>query len=405
MNSFFNMIVTTIKYRFAAITTTLRYWTSKSFITTRVINRFRTWLAGLFHVKPRDKKDYYGFFGFLVSKRLVHVIVISIGLICLGYLCITRPFTTAKTEGGIKVYAYNSIPLRFTKGEVSIKAKKGYIAYTGQVSGGYAEGDGVLYDSEGGTVYSGQFSKNKYNGTGNLYYPTGELEYTGAFVDNLFQGNGRLYRSSGVLYYDGAFDQGYQHGQGNLYDKTGSLVFTGEFQRGELLYTQLLGKTTTEIDEMYSGSQKVYASASGDDTLIAMNDLSALYVASGQETSLEDQNTATMLYILRNVFVQGEHRIETVSDLRNVLGQPQYEGNSYIDFYDASAILCAQEAGEEVNVDTAIDYIDEYTEYTTVNSFDSGAMIYIYEYEINGLSYTFIASERGDTFFMYTISM
>ena len=212
MNQFFNMIVNTIKYRFAAISARLRYWTNANYIKTRVINRFQQWLAGLFNVKPRNKKDYYTFLGIMVSRRLAHVVILCVGLICLGYLWLVKPFQSLGSDGSIKTYKYNSWPLKFMDADVNITAKRGYIAYTGHVKGGYAQGQGELFDPDGGLVYSGEFSKNMYNGTGKQYYPNGQLQYEGDFVDNLYHGKGKLYRPGGALYYSGEFQENYQDG-------------------------------------------------------------------------------------------------------------------------------------------------------------------------------------------------
>lgn len=402
MNSFFSMIVAAIKNRFAAITSKVRYWTNKSFIKVHIINRFRQWLVGLFNVKPRNKKDYYGFFGLLVSKRLVHLIVICIGLICLGYLWVTKPLKTASQDGEIKVYAYNSFPLKFVNSKVSITAKKGYIAYTGQVKGGHAEGEGELYNEAGGLVYAGEFSKNKYNGTGTCYYPSGQVQYEGEFKDNLYQGTGTLYRNTGSLYYSGQFAQGYMDGTGELYDETGTKVFTGQFRHDELQYVQLLGKTTQEINDMYTGSQKLFSD--GEQNEIALADISALYVAQGSEGSIDGENTSSVVYVMRDCFVYGENQLSTVNELRETLGEPLYEGNSYITYYDAVAIQWGQTDGSEIDIDAGLEYTEEYDEYTSVTGYNKEALLYMYVYEIDDLNYTFISEGRNGSFFMYAIS-
>lgn len=402
MNSLFNMIVSAIKNRFVAITSKVRYWTNASFIKVHIINRFRQWLSGLFNVKPRNKKDYYAFFGLLVSKRLVHLVVICIGLICLGYLWVTKPFKTAAQDEKIKVYAYNSLPLKFINDKVSITAKKGYIAYTGQVKGGHAEGEGELYNEAGGLVYTGEFSKNEYNGTGTSYYSSGQIQYEGEFKNNLYQGSGNLYRSSGTLYYAGQFAEGYMDGTGELYDKTGTKVFTGQFRRGELEYIQLLDKTTQEINAMYTGSQKLYAEE--EQSMVALENISALYTVQGADSSIEEENTSSAVYVMRDRFVYGEKQLSTVNELQEALGEPLYEGNSYVTYYDAVAIQWGQANGNDIDIDAELEYIEEYDEYTSVTGYNKEALLYMYVYEIDDLNYTFVSEGRNGGFFMYIIS-
>lgn len=237
MNDIFNMIITTIKYRFAAISAKLRYWTNTSFIKAKFLSKFSEWLKGLFNVKPRNKTDYYTFFNIMASRKLVHAVIICVGLVCLGYLWTVRPFSVVTNGKGVeKVYSYDDFWLKFQNATVSIKADAGYIAYTGQVKSGYAQGTGELFNAEGGVVYSGEFSKNMYEGRGKKYYPSGQLQYEGDFQQNLYNGSGKLYRENGMMLYSGEFVEGYQDGIGELYGNTGSKIFTGTFRQGELLY-------------------------------------------------------------------------------------------------------------------------------------------------------------------------
>lgn len=402
MNHLFQIILNTIKYRFVAITTKLRYWTNPTYIKTRFFNRFRQWLVGLFNVKPKHKKDYYSFLGLMVSRRLVHLVILCVGLVCLGYLWAVNSFQPFVSDGSIKTYKYNSWRLKFVDADVNITAKRGYVAYTGHVKKGYTEGQGELFNAEGQLVYRGDFSKNMYNGVGTRYYPNGLLCYEGDFVDNLYQGNGKLYRQGGSLYYSGEFKENYQDGLGELYNNTEKKIFAGTFQRGEMVYTQLLGKTMEELRSIYTGSEKLYAYE--DESIMALDEISVLYVPSSTENSLDVTSKSESLYVIRDVFVLGDDRIETVSQLKEKLGEPEYEGNSYINYYDAVAIDFAQKKGEDINLEPELECIEEYDEFTQVNSFDGGEIFYIYVYEINDLNYTFMAVGHADQFFMYTIS-
>lgn len=403
MNQIFSMIVNAIKYRFSAIFAKLRYWTNINFLRTRFTAKLYEGITRLFSVKPRHKEDYYTLLGWLVSRKLIHAIVICIGLLCIGYLFTTKPLKGIdKQKDAIEVYAYNSFPLKFKDEMVSITAQKGYVAYTGQVKGGYAEGEGELFQEDGGLVYRGAFSKNKYHGTGTLYYPSGQVRYTGEFADNLFHGNGRLYRENGVIHYIGAFEQDLMHGQGELYNTTGEQIFVGEFQCGEVVYTQLLDKSTEELSAKYTGKQKIYSW--NEDTIISLEDLGVLYVPKRLENSLEEEARSEMLYVVQDVFVFGDKRIDSVSGLREVLGEPQFEGNTYIDFYDAVAMKWCMDHGKKIEIDAELEYSEIYEEYLQVESFAKEAMIYMYMYEIDGINYSFITEGHSEQFVMYTIS-
>ena len=157
------------------------------------------------------------------------------------------------------------------------------------------------------------------------------------------------------------------------------------------------------MNGIYTGSEKLYAY--NDESMIAMNEISALYIPTSTENSLDTTAKAQTLYVIRDVFVSGDKRIETVSQLKEHLGEPQFEGNSYMNFYDAAAIQWCQDNGKDIALEPNLEYTEEYDEYVQVESFDGEALIYMYVYEINDLSYTFISVGHEDKFFMYTISV
>lgn len=403
MNDLFNMIITTIKYRFSAIFAKLRYWTNASFIKAKFLSKFSEWLKSLFNVKPRHKADYYSFMRIMVSKKLVHTCIICVGLICLGYLIAVRPLEGIKdTKAETKVYDYDSFLLKFQNAKVSIKAESGYIAYIGDVKSGYAQGQGELYNRSGTLVYNGEFSKNKYEGTGKLYYPSGQLLYEGQFEDNLYQGTGKLYRENGMLLYSGDFDDGYREGNGELYSSTGNKIFAGTFQNDRLLYTQLLDKTTQEIGQIYTGEQKIYANQA--DNIVSLEEIDTLYVTSNGEESVQEDVRTTTVYVLSNTFGLGDVVIENVEELKKEFGQPNFEGNTYINFYDAVAIAQSEKKDSEIQIDPQVEYSELYEEYLQVSSYDNEALMYLYMYEMDGLNYSFVTDGKKEQFFMYIIS-
>ena len=407
MRQIFSAFINTVRVKFANILSRIKYWTNINLIRTILLTRLQQWLLRLFSIKPRHKKDYYSIFGLLVSRRLVHVIVISIGILSLFYLWIAKPFKKVDTaQKQLKTYAYNSAALKFVDADVNITAKRGYVAYTGHVKNGYVQGDGELYNAEGAMVYTGQFEKNKYNGKGKLFYPTGTLKYEGEFKDNLYQGTGQLYRESGVLRYSGEFDAGYMDGLGELYNTVGDIIYTGSFRRDRLVYTQLLNKKISDVNKMYTGTKRVYDYEDQDQYIVSLDEINALYVAEASDTSLtEDVRYSNMLYVMNDVFVLGDKQVRSISELRQSLGEPEYEGNAYINFYDAAAIKWGIDNGMDIEIDTGIEYSDEYDEYTSITSFNTSASIYMYVYELEGLSYTFISIGHRDSFFMYIISI
>lgn len=403
MNNLMSVLLSTLKARITPIWTRLRYWTSWNYIKANVLTRIRSALSSVFQVKPRDKNDYYPVLGYLVSKRLARAIVVVVGILCLCYFVWVNPIVDiAQGMGsGEKIYSYNSLPLRFAKGNVKIKAKSGYVAYDGNVEKGYVTGYGQLFDQDGGVVYKGNFEQNKYSGQGTLYYPIGQICYEGEFQNNAFEGAGKLYRENGTKRYEGQFSGGVFEGEGTLYDASDAEIFKGNFHNGELVYTQFLGKTTSEIAELYTGNRLIYED--GTDWAVIMEDIDALYVAASEGTSLEDDIKTSAIYVGKNEFVYGDYRITTIDELRTVFGVPVFEGNSYLTFPEAAGIDWMQKKGREIPLEVTIEADQPYDEVREVESYSKDVLVYLYVFQVEDVTYTFVSADRDSGFFMYAL--
>ena len=404
-NHLFTVLFSTIKAKITPIVTRLKYWMSLTFWESRILTRIREFLTKVFAVRPRHKQDYYDFFGWLVSRRLAHAIVIAAGLLALSYLVFVNPvFRLAEgMTDGEKIYSYNAVPLRFMKGDVKIKGKSGYVAYEGAVSGGYAAGEGILYSKAGGVVYRGAFEKNKYNGEGTLYYENGHVHYAGTFVDNLFEGTGKLFRESGTLAYEGAFEAGLKEGTGTLFDAAQTAVFTGSFHADELVYSQLLGKSAAEISEIYTGEKLIYL---GDSQAVeVMPEIEAFFVADTAEERISDSIVADSVYVCRNTFKYGDQTCTDMKEVREVLGEPVFEGNSYVVFPEAVGIDWMEKNGYDLSIDVSLVSEHPMRESYEVSSFVGSALVYLYVFQKEEMSYTFICEDKGSGFFMYELQV
>lgn len=403
MNNLLSVLLSTLKARIVPFWTRLKYWTSWSYIKANVLTKIRNALSGIFQVKPRDKNDYYLFFNYLVSKRLAHAAVVVAGILCFCYFAWVNPIVDIGqgVKSGEKIYAYNSIPLRFAKGNVKIRAASGYIAYEGNVESGYAAGTGQLFDKDGALVYRGNFEKNKFCKQGTLYYPIGQKQYEGEFLDNCFEGEGTLYRESGSRYYQGGFSKGVFEGEGTLYDASDADLFHGTFRSGEIVYPQLLGKSASEISEMYSGKQLIYQY--GTDTAVILDGIGAFYVSPSNDTSISDEYCSSVLYVGKDEFVCGDRKITTLAELRSVLGTPVFEGNSYLTFPEAVGINWLKKKGKEIDIEADIKAVRPFDEVWELESYDTDVLVYLYVFQTEDVSYTFIAEEKDSDFFMYAV--
>lgn len=337
---------------------------------------------------PKDNNDYYPCLKWLISKRLVFFIVLVIGILSI-FLC----------QNSV-TYPYNSILLRFFSGDVRIKAKSGYVAYEGEVKKGKAEGEGTLYGKSGNRIYTGAFKNSMYNGEGTLFYENGQIQYKGEFKENEFYGIGELYRENGSIEYKGGFYKGKKEGEGRLYNNTNHLIFAGNFLGNQVYYEELLGKSTEEIASMYSGAYMIYKDK--DNVVVALEEISALYQGS-QEASLENGWKVGEIYVCKDWISIGREEYFKIEELKKVLGNPVYEGNTYLTMAEAVCLEYTNRAGITILKPAIIKKEPLYQEVVQVAGLETDYMVYLYTYEYGGLFYSFYCQSRDGEFAMYQI--
>ena len=299
-NELLSILIQTVKSKMTGFITKLRLYTSWGFIKTKIVIKIRDFFTNLLGIKPRNRDDYYTIGRFMLSKRLLYAAVIILGVLSLWYISTESSMFKKFSENGIKTYKYNSIRLRTAKGRVRINGKSGYLAYDGYVQGGYANGEGILYNPAGNVVYTGLFVQNKYEGMGKESYANGSLHYSGNFHDNLYEGNGTLYRENGTKEYMGEFLEGKKNGQGVLYDVGENEIYIGTFSADNIVYSELLGKSAQEVNECYKGHSKLYLTS--DENVVLMEDIGAIYRGVSDEDALDDGAKVDSVYVLQNYF-------------------------------------------------------------------------------------------------------
>lgn len=400
MPDFINIIINAIKAKITSLWTTLRLWTSLSYLQTQASIKIREFFSRIFSVKPRHKDDYYTIFNWLVSKRLVFAVVLVTGMVSCYYLCFIHPVPLfLNNSEGIRVYRYDSLPLRFAAEKVKIKAKSGYVAYEGNVAGGKANGAGTLYDKAGNYIYTGEFVESKYHGSGKLYGERNVLKYEGSFAENLFNGEGTLYRNNGSKEYVGCFNMGLKEGAGILYDAGNNLVYTGNFSQDQVLYTDLLGKAAPEISDCYSGTRTVYTDENY--FVVTLDDINAVYCGKSDKENLDESVIIEDLYVLQDTIVVEGHICRTAEDLSRVFGFKAYEGNTQITVPEAVAIDQLNKTGKGALTPVNLITEDIFADVKKVISYEPEYYVYLYTYIKEEVIYTFFFQERYGGFSMY----
>lgn len=396
-----NMLFSTARAKVMPLWIKLRMWTSPAFLRTKVLARIRDFFSKLLDVRPRNKRDYYPVFRWLVSKRLAFALVVALGLASVLYISAMLP---EHGNGGeqIPTYRYRSIPLKFYTGTVNILAKDGYVAYTGEVADGAAAGQGALYDADGKIVYEGQFANSMYNGKGTLYYPSGNLRYAGEFTDNVYNGTGSSYRANGVLEYSGDYVTGVRTGKGTLYDSVGSQVFQGSFLNDEIVYHEFLDRPTSEVPQLYQGSSAVYQSE--EEYCVTMPDIDAVYAVKDGSNTLENEWTVDRVYVLQRSVPLESGQCSTLRQLTAQMGAPLYSGTAWVDLPEAVAWnLTAQKLPDEMSA-VQIQSTASFENVFSVSEYDRDFQVYLYTFQKEGLLYTFYFTGAGESeFVMYAI--
>ena len=398
-NNIFQVLWATLTAKVTPILTKIKLWTSWNFIKTRVTSGIRGFFSRIFNVRPRNKKDYYEVFGWLVSKRLAFAIVVVLTTLCSLYLISMGMADGTSTSGTqIKTYSYRSLFLRFVDERVQITGEGGYLAYEGQVEKGYVTGNGKLFNRQGVLIYQGEFDKNCYEGTGTQYYDDGTMHYQGQFSNNLYEGTGRLYRSNGSLWYNGSFAQGMMEGEGILYDAGNNAVYQGNFAKNGIVYSDLIGKTTTEAAKAYSGKRVLYE---GDDSFtVWMKDIDALYVGGDSTDSLGGETVVESVYVLNSYFPVGTETLTTIDELETYFGTENYEGQSAVTLPEAVCFELLERTATDCGVVTERVYDDYYL----VTDYAEDTEVTLYSFEKNGLVYTFVCEDQRGSFAYYNIT-
>lgn len=403
MNKVFASLFSSIRAKATGLWNKVRLWTSPTFWQTQGAVKLREFFTKLFDIKPRHKKDYYPVLGWLISKRLAYALVISLCVGCLSLLYMLAPRPAPGGGGSPRAYRYNSAALKFYEGNARILAAKGYTAYIGAVGGGAANGRGVLYGADGGVVYEGDFADSRYNGEGVAYYSGSVPRYSGGFSDNLYSGAGKYYRQTGILEYEGEYAAGVRSGKGTLYNAAGGAVYAGSFRYDKPVYAELLGKTTAEAAELYTGASRLYSAADG--ACSEMDEIGVVCSLADGASSVRQEWTIDGVYAAEGAITVDGKRFESIKALAARFGAAEYEGLAAVTLAEAVAInrLRGEAVGRFGAV--AITATADFDESLTVSAYDKSAEVYLTVFQSDGLLYTFYAEKAGtDRFDLYCIS-
>lgn len=353
-------------------------------------------------IRPQNGQDYIPVFFWMISRRFLRLMLLVIGILSGMYLLWVHP--PAVFGGGIPTYSYDSFALKFASGSVRIQRASGSTAYEGEVDKGFVSGKGVLFGESGDIVYTGMFRKNRFEGEGTYYYPGEKIRYKGNFSDNAYNGDGILYRENGSKEYEGGFTQGKKNGEGKLFDSGGNEIFAGNFQNDELLYSSLLGKSTEELKEIYHGRRKIYTDGT-DAFSVVLKDIDAVYHGRQDKEALNDSMEVRGIYVLKTGIFIKDSFCKSILELRKMLGEPQYEGNSAVTFSEAVAISYLNEKKNCLFGPVNMEFTEEFSDVVLVKNYQPDYLVYLYTYTLEDIRYTFYSDKKNGDISMFLIEM
>ena len=370
------------------------------FAGRKKLKKLPEYVSGALDINPRNVQDYVPVLWWMVSRRFLRTAILVIGVLSGLYLLWLHPL--AAFGGDTRTYSYDSLALKFARGRVRIQRASGETAYEGEVDKGSASGKGVLYRKSGDIAYTGMFENNKFEGEGTCYYPGEKVQYEGNFENNLYSGEGVLYRKNGNKEYEGGFVRGKKHGESKLFDSGGNEVFAGTFQEDELLYTSLLGKSTEKLKEIYHGRRKIYTDGT-DEFSAALMDIDAVYRGSQDQEALTDGMKVEGIYVLKTGISIRDSYCQSIPELRKLLGEPEYEGNSAVTFAEAVAISYLNEKKDCLFGPVYMELEEQFSDVAAVRSYQSDYLIYLYAYTLEQIRYTFYSDKKNGNISMYLI--
>ncbi len=256
---------------------------------------------------------------------------------------------------------------------------------------------------EGVVLYEGNFKSSMYEDEGTQYYENGILRYVGEFHENLYNGEGKLYRETGSIAYNGEFSRGLKDGEGILFNTGGEEVYNGRFSQDKILYSSLLGKSSTEMAMIYNGNRKLYEA--GNERVRVMEDIDAMTEEITNSDSIESTATVSAVYVMDDSIRIGSHDYTTFDGIQQALGEPTYVGDSYATLPELMIINRLNEGSDiqVINGPAEITETGVFDEFAEVEYYDTDYIVYLHSYEKDGLVYNFVSSPTDTSFAFYYI--
>lgn len=176
-------------------------------------------------------------------------------------------------------------------------------------------------------------------------------------------------------------------------------MYSGNFIKDSIRYQELLGKTVTEVAEMYTGNRVVYENEK--EYCVSMEDIDSVYVSQEASNTLEQEGIVQGIYVLSPSIILEGKEYTTIKELKKKFKLISYEGNTSLSVADAVAVNVVSEKTEVLNGKITMDAEKVLDDVITVNGVDESYQAYIYRLEDENIVYTFFSKEKSEGFDFY----
>ena len=175
------------------------------------------------------------------------------------------------------------------------------------------------------------------------------------------------------------------------------------FSQDEVLYSALLGKTSSDMAQAYTGKRKLYVD--NVERVRVCEDIDVMTEEILSEDSIDSEATVQAVYVLNNSIRIGGKRYQAFEDLGEAFGEPTYTGES---FATLPELLVINRLNDASDVDVLsgpadITETDLFKEYTQIEGHQEDYEVWLHSYEKDGLVYNFVSSKSDEEFIFYYI--
>jgi hypothetical protein len=135
-----------------------------------------------------------------------------------------------------------------------------------------------------------------------------------------------------------------------------------------------------------------------------MGSIGALYHASLDEDALDDEEVVDAVYVMNDYFRNAGEQLNTISDLKDIFGDPVYAGNSNVILAEAISINLLNQTRNALNGRVKMELDQTFSDVAEVESFDRNYVVYITSFQRGDIIYSFVSGADDNLFSFYFIT-